>query len=135
MVPAAQRRVDLAAHRRDVDDPASLLRAHRRQQQLRQPTGAEDVHLELVSRLIQTDLLHRPIEAEAGIVDQHVHAARLRRDALDRGHDLRLAGEVHAKRLRAEPTEVFHFGDAAGGDIDLVAVGHQPFRDFLAHAG
>ena len=56
VIPAAQRRVDLAADGRDVDDAAAALAAHVRQHELGKPGQPEEIHVELAAGLGHRDV-------------------------------------------------------------------------------
>lgn len=57
--------------------------SHVRQQKLRQPSGAEQVHFELVARLVDTDVLNGTVQPEPRVVHQHIHAIDFVEDGLN----------------------------------------------------
>ena len=104
-----------------------------RQKRFRQVHQAEDVGLEHRHVLVFLHLFHRAAYAIAGVVHQHIHAARMR----DRiGHGMRdrvLAGHVqrqgdHARILRRQLAQVVHV--ARGRDHrraqTMQILSHQP---------
>ena len=62
-------------HRADVDDDTASLAPHDRQHGLAHPQGAEEIGVELVLGLLDRDVLDRPRQTIAGIVDQDVDPA------------------------------------------------------------
>jgi hypothetical protein len=133
VIPTAQQGVDLAAHRCDVDDRAGLSLPHRRQQELREAGGPKDVHLELVARLVKSDLFDRAVEAEPGVVHEHVHASGFRLHGVDGRFDVIVLGNVHAQNGSTKLREIAHLFDVARCRVDVEAVIDEALRDFLAH--
>jgi hypothetical protein len=121
VVPGAEWGVDLAAHGGDVDDLARPVLAHVRQDELGQPSRAEDVDLELVASLVHRDVLNRAVGAVAGVVHEHVNATRVGNDLFDSGLQRGVVGDVHGDGVDARLGEVVRALDAAGGGVDGVA--------------
>ena len=135
VVPAAERRVDLAAHRADVHDGATALLAHVRQHELRQAHRAEHVDVELAARLVERHVLDGAVGAIAGVVDQDVDAAGLGDDLLDTGAHGVVVGDVHRQRPDAAARELLEALGAARGAVDGVAELVQLQGGDLADAG
>ncbi len=94
MVEGAAGEAELAADRADVDDPAPALAAHRRQHELGQADGAEDVGLELAADELERDGLDGAGLAVAGVVDQHADRAGVVFDGRNRGSHRGFVGDV-----------------------------------------
>ncbi len=109
--------------------------AHRRQEKLGQASRAEDVDLELVSSLVEQNVLDRPVKAETGIVDQDIDTATFRQNCADGSLDLVVVGNIHLQGTRADFLQICHLVDASCGHVDPEAVGDEALGNFLAHAG
>ena len=135
VVPGAVGREDPTAHRRNVDDSARALRPHVRQDELGEVREAEQVDLELVSRVVERDVLDGSIEAEARVVDQNVNPS-FRFDDAAHGPLVVLAlRDVHLDRGDAVFGQVVHAVRPASAGVDGVAPAGQQDRGFPAHAG
>jgi hypothetical protein len=93
--------------------------------------GAAEVRREHVVPLVDVDLPEGADDGAGGVVDEHVHVAGRREQALPRleaAHVVldRLAADLRSDRLGALEVEV--------GEEDAVAVGCEPPRDRLAQS-
>ena len=125
VVPCAERLAELGAHRRDVDDPARLLRTHHRQGELGQPRETEQIDLELSPGIGERNVLEGPAATVAGVVDEDVQARRFRPDRVDRGNDRRVIRQVKEKKLSALPRERRHSVLPPGGGEHLESLLQQ----------
>ena len=91
---------------------------HAGQDELDQPGGAEQVHVELAAGLVQRHVLDGSVGAVAGVVDQDVDAAGLGEDLLDAQRGRFLVGDVHGERSDAALAQVGHPVGAAGHAVD-----------------
>src|SRR5206468_2242522 len=62
----------------------------------------------LITARLDADVLDSTVQAEAGVVHEHVHGADLREDRVDGRRDLCLARDIHAHRPRTELCQVVH---------------------------
>ena len=90
-VVGQHRRHDASRQRRDVDDLAAAAAAHAGQDGLDHPPRPERVGVELAPQLLLGAELGRPVQAVAGVVDQHVDAAVARQRGGDDGRRSRRA--------------------------------------------
>jgi hypothetical protein len=109
------RRHDAARHRRDVDDLPCPARPHRREHRLDPPPRPERVGLELPPQLVLSTELGRSVQAEAGVVDQHVDPLVLGEDGRHDGIDLGGDRDVEPNRLDAVLMTVRNGGTVATG--------------------
>ena len=103
VVPAAAREGQLAAHRADVDDPAPAFPPHGRQHELGQAREAEDVRLELPSRLVQRHALDGAAQAVARVVDERTDRTGGALDLRDRALQGLLVGDVELQQACSRP--------------------------------
>jgi len=75
MIPGPEGGKDFSTHGGDVHDPSGSLVAHGGQNQLGEVGKAEKIDLELVSGILQGDVLNRPVQPETRVVDQDVNAS------------------------------------------------------------
>ena len=85
MVPSAKGGIDLAAHRRDVDDLPIAVFPHTRQNQLSQSGKAKDIDFKLATSFIHRHILDSTIRPVPGIVDQDVYRPLFIENGLDAG--------------------------------------------------
>ena len=145
------RRHDPSRQRRDVDDLAPATTAHLRERGLDHPPRPERVRVELAPQLLLGAELGRPVQPEAGVVDQHVDAAVRRHGGGHDGLDLGRHGHVEPGRVdpvleagddrRRVPARVAHrrhdrvaaAGDQAGGRRAEAAGGPRDEHDLGIH--
>ena len=107
---------------------------HVRQDELGEVRQAEEVHLELVAGLVDGDLLDRPVEAEAGVVDEDVDPALVRDDPVHDPFVVLGCRDVHPDGGDAVVGEVGHALQAPGSGVHGVALLTQQDRGLPAHA-
>ena len=133
MVPAAGRRVDLAAHLGDVDECPAALVAHVGQDELDEPGRAEDVDLELIAGLGQRARPNGPVRALAGGVDQDIDAALLGEDVPDAGLHGLVVGDIHGEGADTRVGEALHAlqppGCGVGGVAEFMQLQGGGFAD------
>src|SRR5664279_4164633 len=117
VVERSARQCHPAAHRGDVQDPALPGPAHPGQHQLGEPDQAEEVRFELPADVVHRHLLHGPVQAVPGVVDQHPDRPRLRQDRLDsRGHRS-VVGDVQRQGADALIGKVLDRLEASRGGV------------------
>ena len=99
-VDGGVRQAEEAGHRRDVDDVAGVLFLHDRQHGLHAMERAEEIHVEQRLRVGNLGLLERRAQADAGIVDEDVDAAKLGERLCDEIVYVFTAGDITAGRAR-----------------------------------
>ena len=129
---------ELSHAARDVDDAHVPVLAHERQDLLGEAPGSEEVRLERLANLVEVDVegARAPAAAgHAGVVDEHVEAARILRD---RGHtvdDALLVGDVELARghvLAELACNLLTLREVAGADDDGVVASRELAGHFSA---
>ena len=83
---------------------------------------------------VQAGLFHRAIQAEARIIDQHIHPAVFPLDPLHRGLNLIVLGYVHFQSNGAKGHQIGHLLKATSGGVDDHSFGKERLGKRLAHA-
>ena len=83
--------------------------AHVRQERLRHRQRAEHIRRELRLCLVGADLLDRAECTVASIVDQHIHAAKVRNRCVSNSAHLRRVGYVERQRSRSPWKSILEF--------------------------
>ena len=125
------------AHRADVEDVAGAAAAQIGQGRLHHGDGAEDVHLELLTEIIECRFFKRTLETIAGIVDEHFDAAELFFGFFDAAMDRGLVGDVEQDAERAARRKLFELGFVrvlTHGAGDFAALFEDQFRQRTAEA-
>ena len=119
MIPAAELRPDLAAHRRNVDDFSIVLLPHGRGHKLNEPRHAKEVHVELTAAFLQRYILDGAIRAVPGVVDQHIDASGAAEHPVHAGTNGIVHRQIKGNRLNALGFQVLHAIHAPRSGIDL----------------
>ena len=109
-------------------------RAHVRQNELGELCEAEEVHFELVTGVVERDVLDGPVEAEAGVVDEDVDPP-LGLD--DPAHGLLVVRAHRDVHLDGDDPVVGHLGQAVhppGAGVHRVALLRHQDRRLTTHA-
>ena len=126
---ACERR--LPSERRDVDDRPASAPAHAWKHSAAEAPDAEDVGLVLVAQIGVADLLHRSLDAEAGIVHEDVD----RTARAQRGADGRRIADIQGERLDAVVAERIDRGAIARSRKHARPRGGERARRRAADAG